>query len=218
MSYLRSRSADAPARRLARRFAQPGARVLDVGAGSARWSLPFAAEPGTHVTALDLPEQAAALRAALTQTRAAHQYTVLEGDVFMTPPDALGTYNVVIAANIFHLFPPSRALELARRLATLVKPGGALVIVDQVLELTPDWPRWSALYAVGATLGAPGGFLYPPATYAHWLTASALSDVRASPVCPLPPLTAITAQRERTPREAPRTALIPRCSDTRSFG
>jgi SAM-dependent methyltransferase len=184
----------APAR-VARRLFKPGARVLDVGAGSARWSLAFASEsPTVRVTAIDLPEQAPAVREAVAAAGKTRQYDVVALDFLAGDLGQLGSYDVIVVANVSHLFPESNNRELLRRVGRVLRRDGVLAIVDQVLELDPDWERWSVLYALGLLHHAPGGYLFPVSTYARWLGEIGLPDVDRRPVCPVPPLTLITGR------------------------
>ena len=72
---------------------------------------------------------------------------------------------------------------------------GVITIIDQVLEEDPDWRRWAALYALGVLHSAPGGYLFSVREYANWFAEHGSWRVIAYPVCPLPPLTLIVAER-----------------------
>ena len=191
---LRARFAAAPDR-LARLLGKDGLRVLDVGAGTAAWSLPFTRFDGVRVTALDLPAELARLEHAVAAAGALERVTIVAGDAFTADPADLGTYDVVIVANVCHLFDSTRNRALLRRLRALVDEQGVLAIVDQLLELEPDWNRWCALYAVGVLHSSPGAFLFPLASYESWLHGSGFARVDATPLCPVPPLTLVTARR-----------------------
>jgi 2-polyprenyl-3-methyl-5-hydroxy-6-metoxy-1,4-benzoquinol methylase len=194
---LKSPFRTAPAR-VARSLFKPGARVLDVGAGSAPWTLALASvSPTVRVTAIDLPEQTPALRDAVAAAGKTRQYDIVTLDFLADDLTGLGSYDVIVIANVCHLFPETKNRDLLGRAGRLLRREGVLTIVDQVLELDPDWQRWSVLYALGVLHDAPGGYLFPSSTYAGWLREIGLSDVGGQAVCPVPPLTLITGRSRR---------------------
>src|SRR5262245_48392481 len=77
-------------------------RVLDVGAGSGAWSLPFAqANPKLQVTAQDYPEVIPITREYAAQFGVAGQYDYLEGD-FRQVDFGQQQYDVVLLGQIIH--------------------------------------------------------------------------------------------------------------------
>jgi SAM-dependent methyltransferase len=194
VKILQSRFATAPDR-VAQLLGRPALRILDLGAGSARWSIPFTRFRDVHVTALDRPEEAGRVEAAVAEAGLRGRVTIVAADAFDADPAELGTYDLVIVANVCHLFNEARNRELLQRIAGLVNKKGVLAIVDQVLELEPDWNRWAALYSVGVLHGGPGAFLFPLQTYERWLVETGFRQVESTLVCPVPPLTLITSRR-----------------------
>jgi SAM-dependent methyltransferase len=189
-----SHFASAPAR-LAQALGRPGLRVLDVGAGEAPWSIALAArDPDTRVTAVDLPGRIPVVAEAVRRAAVAAQFEVVGADAF-DPAVQLDRHDVVIVANVCHLFDERENRDLLGRAVTWLRPDGVLAMVDQVLEEDPDWDRWSALYAIGVLHHAPGGELYPVSTYHRWFTDLGLTAVSSAEVCPLPPLTVVTGRR-----------------------
>ncbi|MDX6677324.1 MAG: hypothetical protein QOE31_1376 [Solirubrobacteraceae bacterium] len=192
---LRSYFARAP-QRLAQMLGDERQLVLDVGAGARPWSLSFAAlHPTLSVTAFDLPREQAAVRDAVAAAGLANRCDIVSGNLFAEEFEDLGTFDIVILANVCHVFDASRMQELLDRVVRRVSAGGALAIVDQVLETEPDWARWSAFYAVGALHIGPGGQLHTVSDYARWTTAAGLGAIAVHALCPLPPLTALIARR-----------------------
>ncbi len=184
--------------RAARRLTRAGLprTVLDLGAGLAPWSSALAALSETiSVVALDLPAQRDALAEAVLATTRAGQFQVAAADAFR---DALGTgYDLVIIANVCHLFPDGRNRLLLARAAAALATGGVLAVIDQILDLDPDWPTWAALYAVGLPHGMPGGYLYTSDEYAAWLREAGLVPTSTSALSAPPSLTLLEARRPR---------------------
>lgn len=191
VTMLRAASATAPDR-LAARLGGVGRRVLDIGAGEAPWSLAFAAHSAdVRVTAVDLPEQIPALHEAIAHAGRIDQYQLVATDVFVDDLRLLGRFDIIIVANVFHLFDEHRCAALLNRIVPLLDRHGVLAIIDQVFEEAPNWNRWAALYAIGVLHGAPGGHLHPARTYDQWLDRNGLSERAMVQLCPLPPLTVI---------------------------
>jgi SAM-dependent methyltransferase len=110
---------------LLRQVPARGGRVLDVGCGSGRLACLIASSTGAHVDAIDR----SSVMIKQAQARCADVANVrwLEGDV-LDPglPLAADGYDAVTALSSLHHMPLDTALD---RLATLVRPGGALAVV-----------------------------------------------------------------------------------------
>lgn len=133
--------------------------VLDVGAGSAAWSLALAArDREVRVTAID---RAGVLKIALASAARrglADRFTALPGD-FTTVELMDERFDLAIIANVAHLLPPAGNVTLFRRMRRALKPGGAVAVID-VVPGAPggDLPR--ALYALGLALRTKTGRTY----------------------------------------------------------
>lgn len=113
----------------------PGARVLDVGAGTGKLSRALHAA-GLDVVAL---EPQAALREILTAHLGAEH--VLEGTAEAIPlPDA--SVDAVTVADAFHWFDRGPALQ---EMARVLEPGGGLAL----LSTAPDWGEHSWAHDLG---------------------------------------------------------------------
>lgn len=111
----------------------PGARVLELAAGTGRITLPLL-DAGVDITATDIaPRMLDHLRQGANALQASHdpahgqlgQLTIREGDV-TSLPDADARWDAVVAVAIFHLVPAwHRALDEALR---VLAPSGVLLI------------------------------------------------------------------------------------------
>jgi SAM-dependent methyltransferase len=188
----------APARAARRLTADrvPG-RVLDIGAGLAPWSLAIAAASrDVHVLAVDLPEQLAALTEAVAAAEVSAQFKTMAADVFTSDLRTAAGYDLVIVANVCHLFPASRTRSLLIRAAGVLAPGGVLAVIDQVLDDPPDWLQWAVLYAVGLPHVMPGGYLHTVDEYVTWMADAGLAAGLADPLSAPPGLSLVSARRE----------------------
>lgn len=119
-----------------------GPSILDVGCGYGRDSRYLAAELGGQVLGLDPSPTAVA--AAYRSARSALDVDYLVGDAawLAAERDHAGRYDVVFAANVYHLLSPGGRRDFAAALAALARPGG-------LLFLSTLSPRDAQHYAVG---------------------------------------------------------------------
>lgn len=144
--------------------------VLDVGAGSAVWSLAYAqSNPNVQVTALDLPDVLPNARARAESLGVADRLTPLEGDYHEAELEA-ERYGCVVLANVLHLETAGSAESLVRRAATWLRPRGALVIVDAFCDGSARSEiAWSS-YALHLAMRTTQGFPHRRETIAGWLS------------------------------------------------
>lgn len=176
LAEMFGRPAEALAAHLAGRSSANG-RVLDVGAGSAVWSLAMAArEPALRVTALDLPEvlpRAAERAAALGLTA---RFDTLAGD-FHAVELPSEVFDRIVLANVLHLETAEGAAALVARLAPALRPDGVLVVVDSCSDGTPEMDLAAAMYALHLALRTGHGRPWPDAELRRWLTDAGLGRV-----------------------------------------
>ncbi|HKS17312.1 MAG TPA: class I SAM-dependent methyltransferase [Planctomycetota bacterium] len=134
-------------------------QVLDVGAGSAAWSLAVARrDPAVRVTAIDRPGVLKVAAASASRQGLADRFTPLPGD-FSTVELMEEGFDLAIVANVAHLLSPEGNVSLFRRIHKALKPGGAVAVIDVVPGSTNgDLPR--ALYALGLALRTKTGRTY----------------------------------------------------------
>lgn len=144
--------------------------VLDVGAGSARWTIALALrDADCRVTALDLPSVLPVTRRAVARAGAQTCFTYLAGDVFDIPL-ATANYDLIVLSQLCHLFDTTTCAALIERLALALTPGGALAIIDTLAGGTG-----SELHELSLYLRTGGGRVYTQETYRRWLSAAGLT-------------------------------------------
>jgi SAM-dependent methyltransferase len=144
------------------------ARVLDLGAGAAPWSLAVAArDPACLVTAVDLPAVVPAARRAVTGAGRGRQFRFLAGDLFDIDVGR-GAYDLAMAGNLCHLFDETANRRLLGRVYDALSPGGTLAVIDVIPDERPT-PRWVALYELGLLLRTASGRVHPLGAYLGWL-------------------------------------------------
>jgi SAM-dependent methyltransferase len=136
-----------------------GLRILDVGAGSAVWSLAMIRrDQSSNITALDWPE---VLRVAEQQARTQGleaQLDVIQGD-FNEVPLPSRAFDLAILANITHLQTPERNQHLFKRIYEALDANGEAVIID-VFPGAPEGDLTRVLYRLGLALRTEHGQVY----------------------------------------------------------
>lgn len=111
-----------------RRWLEPNARVLEIGAGTGQHAAWFhSLLPGATWQASDLPENLNAIRARL-RSEAPELPEPLALNVMAADDWPAGPWHAVYTANTLHIMPWEHTPALLRRAAERVRPGGLLII------------------------------------------------------------------------------------------
>lgn len=133
-----------PAARAAAAVVDPGRDVLDLGAGSAVWSLPFAAQEGVRVTAVDREEVLERVTRPWTRRAGVEDRYRFLAASYRDLDLGEGRYDLIILGHVLHFESRARALDLLRRCRRALRPGGRLLVA----EMLPDDARRSDLYGL----------------------------------------------------------------------
>jgi SAM-dependent methyltransferase len=193
LSALGARAAAVAARALA-----PAGRVLDAGAGAAPWSLAIArADPRARVTALDLAPVLDTTRAQVTAAGLVDRFAFRAADLLEVVPEP-GAYDLVLLANVCHLFDDPANADLIARLSGGLAPGGRLAVVDVLPEAVQGGSRRSAmlaLYELGLSMRTGSGQVHPLPAYQRWAAAAGLTVTSVEPLDPRFPVHLVVATR-----------------------
>jgi len=141
-------------------------RLLDAGGGFGTFVKPILERyPDLQATVVDLPEVAAVVAEEAASGAFASRLTALGADLFVDPIP--GGHDAILVANVLHLFPPERVVELLRRLREVISPDGRLLLVDW--WRTDVAPHPSARFGAGEFLMIGGGDLYQVDEVTRWL-------------------------------------------------
>jgi 2-polyprenyl-3-methyl-5-hydroxy-6-metoxy-1,4-benzoquinol methylase len=153
-------------------------RILDVAAGSAAWSIPFAqAIPGARVTALDLPEVTPVTRQFAQRFGVAARYDYLEGNL-RELDFGRGAYDLVILGHILHSEGRERARQLLARSAAALRKGGLLLIAEMIPNDQRTGPLIPLLFGLNMLLHTEQGDAFTLRDYRGWLRQIGLRNVR----------------------------------------
>lgn len=153
-------------------------KILDVAAGSAVWSLPFAIQcERVEVSAVDLSPVLEIAKAFARGFGVQRQYRFIAGDIRAAE---FGTdeYDFALLGHICHSEGAEWSRRLIRKSFRALRENGRLLIMDYV----PDEERKSAqmplLLALNALLGTEEGNTFTFSEYEQWLSASGFGEVR----------------------------------------
>lgn len=145
-------------------------RVLDLGGGPGTFTREFVRR-GLDAVLFDRPEVVEHV-ADSYELAGIHEITLVGGDFLEELPE--GEFDVVLLANITHIFDPDANADLIRRLAPRIRRGGVLAIMDFVRGREP----FASLFAVTMLLNTERGNTYSLPEYERWLRDAGLSRVR----------------------------------------
>ncbi len=152
-------------------------RLLDVGGGSAAYSIAFAqTSEKLHATVLDLPDVLPIAQHHISEAGLAARIETRAGDLRR---DRFGTgFNLVLVLAICHMLGPEENQDLLRRCFEALAPQGRLVIQDFILESDKTAPKQAALFALNMLTGTPAGSTYSADEYTNWMHAAGFPEVR----------------------------------------
>lgn len=162
--------------------AQRGLRVVDVGCGSAVWSIAIAeADREARVTAQDFPAVFDTTRLYLKQHGVEDRYDFLPGDLKQVD-FGRDRFDLALLGNIVHSEGERSARDLFRRLHGGLKRGGRIVIIDMIPNDERTGPPFPILFAVHMLVNTAEGGTYTLAEYRQWLSQAGFSRVETADV------------------------------------
>lgn len=156
-------------------------RVLDLGGGTGSFLRVLTRHyPEIEATLFEQPAVAAVARQMLAGTPGDGRIVVVEGDFFHDPiPEG---HDVVLVANVIHVFSPDHNRELLSRIRARVRPETTLLLVDFWTDASHTQPRFAALMA-GEWLTASGeADCYSVEEITEWLRHTGWTVDRHQPV------------------------------------
>ena len=196
LAWMMTPAAETMAQVLGMGRSRTSMNILDVGAGSAIWSLTCAKhDPTTAVTAADWPVIVEIAAGFARQMGLEDRFAAIPGNYHESD---LGEdrYDLAIVANVTHIETPDGNRDLFRKLHKALKAGGEVVIVD-VMPVQPEGRVSAALYALGLALRTAQGQVHSADALQQYLLDTGFSDCALQPI-PVAPHTMgmIVAQKE----------------------
>jgi len=152
-------------------------RMLDVGGGSAAYSIAFAkASEKLHATVFDLPGVLPIAQRHISAAGLASRIDTRAGDLRR---DHFGTgFNLVLVSAICHMLGPEENQDLLQRCSEALGPQGRLVVQDFILEPSKTAPKQAALFALNMLVGTEAGSTYSHEEYSAWMRQAGFARVR----------------------------------------
>jgi ubiquinone/menaquinone biosynthesis C-methylase UbiE len=154
---------------------------LDVGGGSGVWS---AAWLGINKRAtgyqLDWPNVNAIARKFVGSFGVADRFKTIDGDFHATDFGS-ASYEYGIFSHIAHQEPPAENVTLFRKFRRAIKPGGALVVNDFVLNDDRTGHPFAMLFASQMLVATKEGATYRQTDYRSWLNEAGFMSVEIVP-------------------------------------
>ena len=173
-------------------------RLLDVGGSHAGYSALFCRKyPRLHATILDIQPGIAAGERTAKQMKLEERMSFVCSDLVQDDFPRLFThlFDVALFFHIAHLFPPERNMLLLEKVARTLRPGGLLVLVDQITDQTYRSRLASLLVQLMAlTTTTIGGTCYSSDIVKQWLEQAELESVRSHRLL-TPGVSLITARK-----------------------
>jgi SAM-dependent methyltransferase len=182
------------------RIPKEATQLLDVGGSHAAYSVLFCRKyPNLHATILDLQPGIEAGKRTAVQTGLEKRLEFVCGDIVhddftaLLPADP--AYDVALYFHIAHLLPPEVNAAVLAKVAKTLKPGGMLVILDQVIDQARG-SRLASLVVQFMALAviAVGGTCHSFPTVKGWLEEAGMGQVRRHRLL-APGSTLITARK-----------------------
>jgi ubiquinone/menaquinone biosynthesis C-methylase UbiE len=161
------------------------ATILDLGAGSAIWSLTLASQVReATVTAVDWP---AVLEVAAETARdlgLADRLQTIAGNFHLVELPA-AEFHLAMVANVTHLLTPEENVALLKKVRGTLRHDGRVVAID-VFPGQPEGGLNRTLYALGLALRTEHGRVYSYAEFESILLAAGFREPQLTPLC-VPP-------------------------------
>lgn len=156
-------------------------RLLDLGGGNGSWLLAVLQHnPRLRGTLFDLPGPARLARQRLARSPLGQRLDVVEGDLFeqALPED----HDVVLIANVMHLFSADRNQDLLRRTRSAVAAGTRLLLADFWTNPEHTDPPFAALMAGEFLVITGEGDVYSAQQVKDWLDHTGWCVVDRTPL------------------------------------
>jgi len=156
-----------------------GQKVLDVGCGSAAWSIAFAlADPAAKIVAMDYSEVLEVAQSYVQRFRLQKQYEFREGDFNQAPFEA-EAYDAIILGHICHGDGEANTRKLFKKAYDALKPGGKLLVAEFIANDLRTGPELPLLFALTMLVHTDQGDVFTAKELKRWLNFVGFKKVAA---------------------------------------
>jgi 2-polyprenyl-3-methyl-5-hydroxy-6-metoxy-1,4-benzoquinol methylase len=162
--------------------------VLDVAAGAAAWSIPFAqANKATRVTVVDFPQVTPVAREYAAKFGVADQYEYRDGNLNEVD---FGTsrYDLVTLGHVIHAVGREAGSRLIERSAKALRERGMLLIAEFIANDERTGPPLPMLFSLNMMLHSPIADVFTMKEYRGWLKEAGFKTIKVirTPAAPSP--------------------------------
>jgi (2Fe-2S) ferredoxin/SAM-dependent methyltransferase len=151
--------------------------VLDVGGGSAAYSIAFArTNSSLHAEVFDLPDVVPIARRHIEAAGLSNRIVTRVGD--FRKDDFGPGFDLILVSAICHMNSPEENLDLVKKAFGALTPGGRIVIQDFILGPDKTSPLTAALFSLNMLVGTRSGSSYSENEYTAWLKTVGFRDIR----------------------------------------
>jgi SAM-dependent methyltransferase len=156
-------------------------RILDLGGGSAAYSLAFAqSNDALQADVLDLPPMIPITQRYIREAGLADRVKAHAADILV---DSFGSgYDLVLLCSVLHLFGEVEIQDILARCHEALRAGGRIVIHDHLLEEDKTAPKAGAIFALNMLLATANGGTYSKREYCAWLQAAGFHAIEQLPM------------------------------------
>jgi 2-polyprenyl-3-methyl-5-hydroxy-6-metoxy-1,4-benzoquinol methylase len=173
------------------------AKILDVAAGAATWSIPMAlANSSVHVDALDFSTTLEVTKKFATKYGVADRYSYITGN-WRDVKWNNAAYDVVILGHILHSEGEKLSYELIKRSFTALKPGGKLVIAEMIANSDRGGPPFAMLFGINMLINTVEGCVFTDSELNEMLSAAGFTKTYRMPVEEMPCSPIMIAQKAK---------------------
>ncbi|MBI3651910.1 MAG: methyltransferase domain-containing protein [Acidobacteria bacterium] len=151
--------------------------ILDVAAGSAAWSLPFAqAIPAAQITVVDYPEVTPIARQFVEKFGLTERYNYREGNLRHIQ-FGRNQYDLVLLGHIIHSEGEKWGAKLIKKSADALREGGLLLIADMIPNDQRSGPVLPLVFGLNMLLHTAEGSVFTMKQYKEWLKAAGFKKI-----------------------------------------
>ena len=154
--------------------------LLDLGGGPGTYAIHFCLNnPGLRVTVYDLPATGPYARKTIEKFGLGERIDFVAGDYLNE--DITGSYDVAWLSQILHAEGSEDCQRIIGKAASVLEPGGLLLIHDFILDNTKDGPLHPALFSLNMLLGTENGRSYSEQEIMEMLARAGAKEIKRIP-------------------------------------
>lgn len=160
--------------------------MLDVGGGAGPFtSVWLALNEQGRSTQVDWSNVNRVARDYTARFGVADRFTTIDGDLHEVDFGE-DLYDYAVLSQIVHFFSAEENVRLIARLRRAIKPGGALVIADFVLDDQRGGHPWALMFGANMLLSTREGACYPRAEFERWFAKTGFDEMAVEPIDGMP--------------------------------